>query len=174
MACCSVQEATVVDIPSIVDYFHTCPEEQLVKMGIDKSKLLPDFKEVLSDQLELPSELKQLYCLVWVIDGEIIGHSNINKIVYGKEAYIHMHIWHPQHRRSGLAHQLVRQSMSVYFEKFHLLRLLCEPNARNEAPNRTLARAGFTKVDSYTCVPGWINFEQEVNLWQITREEAGV
>jgi hypothetical protein len=34
-----------------------------------------------------------------------------------------------------------------------------------------LAKVGFTFVKKYVTVPGIINFEQEVNRWQMSREQ---
>jgi hypothetical protein len=40
----------------------------------------------------------------------------------------------------------------------------------NPAPNRTLERVGFSFVRQYIGVPGSINFEQEVSLWEMSRD----
>jgi hypothetical protein len=40
----------------------------------------------------------------------------------------------------------------------------------NPAPNKTLEKIGFTFIKSHTCVPGYLNFEQEVNRWEMTHE----
>jgi [ribosomal protein S5]-alanine N-acetyltransferase len=48
-----------------------------------------------------------------------------------------------------------------------LRRILCEPYAENPGPNRLLAKLGFRLVKRYRTVPGVINFDQEVNLWQM-------
>jgi hypothetical protein len=45
--------------------------------------------------------------------------------------------------------------------------LYCEPYALNPAPNKTLEKLGFKFLKTYTTIPGWINFEQEVNLWEL-------
>lgn len=65
----------------------------------------------------------------------------------------------------------VKLTIPFYFNNFHLQTLYCEPYALNPAPNKTLPKAGFEFVKDYVCVPGWLNFEQMVNLWQMTREK---
>ena len=62
------------------------------------------------------------------------GHSSINKIVLGDEAFIHLHPWNSQLRRAGLGTEFVRRSASFYFERFNLQKLVREPWAENPAP----------------------------------------
>lgn len=52
-----------------------------------------------------------------------------------------------------------------------LKNIYCEPYAQNPAPNKTLAKAGFLFVKKYTTIPGYLNFEQEVNQWLMTQEK---
>ncbi|WP_262713659.1 hypothetical protein [Panacibacter ginsenosidivorans] len=33
-----------------------------------------------------------------------------------------------------------------------------------------MQKTGFEFLMQYRTVPGWLNFEQEVNLWRLTRE----
>ena len=44
------------------------------------------------------------------------------------------------------------------------------PYALNPAPNKTLGRAGFSFSRHYIGTPGSINFEQEVNVWEMSRD----
>jgi hypothetical protein len=63
----------------------------------------------------------------------VIGHSNVNKIKYGKEAYIHLHIWAPEHRKVGIGAEFLRKSANAFIRKFALKSLYCEPYAENPA-----------------------------------------
>jgi len=58
-----------------------------------------------------------------------------------------------------------------FFERLELWRIRCEPYAANPAPNKILAKTGFQFVKTWRTKPGWLNFEQEVNLWDLTREQ---
>lgn len=100
-----------------------------------------------------------------------IGHSNINKIVFAKEAYMHLHMWHSQTRQKGAGIKYLRLTVPYYFDTFKLQNLFCEPAASNTAPNKTLENLGFDFVKSYDTVPGWINSYQTVNRWVLTREK---
>ena len=167
-----VREAGIDDIPLIVGYFHNADAAFLEGMGVDPGKL-PDFdawRDLINEDMEKPPEDKSLFYLIWEIDSVPAGHSNINKIVHGREAYMHLHLWRPQARRSGNGQWLFKASISRYFEKFLLERLYCEPYALNPAPNRILEKAGFDLVTSYETIPGWINYHQPVNRWVLSKE----
>ncbi|MEM6632731.1 MAG: GNAT family protein [Bacteroidota bacterium] len=116
-------------------------------------------------------EEKAFYYVIWELDNESIGHSNINKIRYGKEASMHLHVWPQQSRKQGLGTQFVRMTLSHYFEQFQLMVLYCEPNALNEVPNKTLRKVGFECIEQREMVPGWINFYQPINRYRMTRAQ---
>jgi hypothetical protein len=54
---------------------------------------------MLTDQLKLPLNLRQSHCTIWQKDNQaIIGHCNVNKLVFGREAYMHLHLWRRERR----------------------------------------------------------------------------
>ena len=160
------------DISLISKYWLESSDEHLIGMGVDLDKLpsAKDFKKMLNQQLSLDDKNKQSYALIWEIDGNPVGHSNVNKIVYGKEAYMHLHLWNQMHRKSGLGLELVKLSIRHFFDALKLKKIISEPYALNKAPNKTLKRAGFKLEKNYKTIPGSINFEQEVSRWVLTRE----
>ena len=109
-----------------------------------------------------PFETGCNYSLVWQQNGRVVGFSSTDRIDFGNEAFMHLHVVEAGLRRSGLGTQFVRLSAKAYFETLELHRLFCEPNAFNVAPNRTLQRAGFrylfthesrTRAPSTFCSP---------------------
>lgn len=167
----SVREMQADDISLITDYWLESDPDFLVGMGADLSKM-PSRKELnrmLTNQLRMPLKLKMSYALIWLIDNKPSGHTNVNSIIFGKEAYMHLHIWHPDYRKKGIGTQLVTMSLPYYFENLKLQELFCEPYALNPAPNRTLAKVGFEFVREYVTIPGMINFEQPVKQWKMTK-----
>lgn len=168
----SVREIQPADIEPLVDYWLTATPEYLAGMGADITKLptRPEWQAMLSAQIEQPYEQKKSYCIIWLLDGAPVGHSNINKITFGELAYMHLHLWKSDGRRRGLGTEFVQRTLPFFFENFQLKQLFCEPYALNTAPNKTLEKLGFQFVESYTSIPGTINFEQLVNLWSLSRE----
>jgi RimJ/RimL family protein N-acetyltransferase len=168
----SVRELQAKDIPLIADYWLNSEPDFLVGMGVDLAKVpsREELSTMLTHQLSLPISERMSYALIWLENDTPVGHSNVNKIEFGESAYMHLHLWQPARRQKGAGTELVKQSLPYYFENLQLKTLYCEPYALNPAPNKTLAKTGFEFVKRHTTIPGTINFEQEVNRWQLTRE----
>lgn len=167
----SVREIQAPDIDLIAQYWLGADPAFLRSMGADKSKLpnMEQWQQMLGTQIAQSYPEKQSYCIIWELDGRAIGHCNINKIKFGQEAYLHLHLWHPAQRQEGLGSLLVKMSLPFFFKNMELQQLYSEPYALNPAPNKALEKLGFTFVKKMTTVPGSINFEQEVNLWAMSR-----
>ena len=163
----SVREFNIEDSDSIVDYFLQANESFLHQMGVDVSKLpgRSEWLKLLKDEYDLPFKERKFYYLTWLINDIPVGHSNINKIIFGEEAYMHLHMWHSEKRKKGMGHEFIKMSLPYYFDRFKLKRLYCEPNAFNTAPNKTLEKSGFQFIKQYDTTPGWINYYQTVNRW---------
>jgi len=156
----------------MIDYFLTADDAFLRGMGVDRS-LLPErygwLQQLLADHAK-PDEKKDRLYLAWICNAVQIGHVSVNKIIFGVEAYFHLHMWRADLRKAGFGIALCEQSIRFYFERLHLQRLWCEPYVNNPAPNRTVAKLGFVFVKRHRTVPGPINFEQEVNLYCLDRD----
>ena len=169
----SVREITKDDIEPLINYWTSADDAFLTGMGVDLNKM-PDkdaWQQILSEQLNQPYNEKKSYCIIWQVNEKAIGHSNVNKIIFGEEAYMHLHIWNEATRQKGNGLKLIHMTLPYFFENLELKKIYCEPYAHNPAPNKTLAKAGFLFVKKYTTTPGYLNFEQEVNQWLMTREK---
>ena len=163
-----VRELQVDDIERIVDYFLQSNTEFLKGMGADKSKL-PNKKEwidLLKVELEKPYSEKEFYYIIWLLDDQAIGHSNISKIQYGNSATMHLHLWNKDNRGKGLGVDFLRLTIPYYFKNIELQKIICEPLADNITPNRVLEKLGFNFIRTYETTPGWINFHQTVNRYE--------
>lgn len=169
----SVREIEENDISLIADYWLLSDDDFLVSMGVDLQKmpLRQDFENMLEKQINTPIKEKMAYALIWEVDDSPVGHSNVNNIVFGKEAVMHLHLWKQETRKKGIGTKLVKRSLPFYFNTLKLEKLICEPYALNPAPNRTLEKAGFEFIKKYVTIPGMLNFEQEVNRWEMSRTE---
>jgi RimJ/RimL family protein N-acetyltransferase len=169
----TVREIQESDVPSLIRYWMDADAAYLKGMGADINKLPTEeeWKAMLLKQVQTPLAKKQSYCIIWLVNDEPVGHSNVNKIIFGKEAYMHLHIWNEQGRRKGYGATFVRKTLPFFFTSLHLQTLYCEPYAINPAPNKTLEKLGFQLVKEYSTVPGTINFEQLVKQWVLTKKE---
>ncbi len=168
----SVREMKEGDVASVVDYFVNSDADYLRGMGADKNKLMgrEEWIRMLNRELVKPNHEKKFYYMIWEIDGEPSGHSNINEIEYGNIATMHLHLWQSRKRRNGIGLRFLAQTIPHYFDGFKLKKLICQPYTLNHAPNRIMRKIGFEFVREYETMPGWINFRQVVKRYEMTEE----
>ena len=166
----SVRELQQSDIGPLSDYWFKSDPSFLINMGVDLSKMpaREEWEQMLTEQISQAYKEKQSYCIIWLLNDKPVGHSNVNRIQFGEEAYMHLHIWKKDNRAKGLGLQFVKMTLPWFFEKIQLKKLCCEPYALNPAPNKTMEKLGFEFIKEYIIVPGWINFEQPVKHWELT------
>tara|TARA_B110000093_G_C12781413_1_gene330681 strand:+ start:81 stop:638 length:558 start_codon:yes stop_codon:yes gene_type:complete len=169
----TVREIQAKEIEKIVDYFVNADTEFLKGMGADKSKLpkKKEWIEKLESEFKKSYAEKEFYYIIWLFDNQAIGHSNINNIEFGKSATMHLHLWNNDKRKSGLGLDFLRLTIPYYFRNFGLEKLICEPSSENIAPNKVLKNLGFELVRTYDTTPGWINFHQTVNRYELKKEQ---
>ena len=169
----NVRLLTKDDIPFIVEYWNTRTDENLLLMGVQPEIARSiDFGKLISEQFELPNHEKKVFFVIWEVNGKPIGHSNASHIEFGSNCHMHLHIWQPDTRQRGMGTELVKRSLPIYFKELQLERIFCTPHAINPAPNKTLRRVGFDLIqENHVCVPGFLNFEQPVNRYEMTLEK---
>ena len=129
----SVREVQQSDIDLIVNYWLSADDAFLTGMGVDLTKI-PSREEMvtlLSAQLNQSYKEKKSYCIIWLIDGKPAGHSNVNKIQFGEEACMHLHLWKADVRQKGMGATFVKMALPYFFQK--------------PAPEKTLLRALCSK-----------------------------
>jgi RimJ/RimL family protein N-acetyltransferase len=169
----SVREIQESDIPLISSYWLNASSDYLRGMGADPEKIpsKEQWQAMLQTQISQPYQEKQSYCLIWLANEEPVGHSNINKIIMGQEAAMHLHLWQGQHRQKGMGAALVKLGLPYFFNNYRLQLLYSEPYTLNIAPNKTLEKAGFVFEKEYETSPGSLNPVQQVKRWVFTREK---
>jgi [ribosomal protein S5]-alanine N-acetyltransferase len=165
----STREIQESDIPLIIHYWLSATDDYLLGMGALREKMpaRDEWEKMFHEQVATPYPDKKAYCIIWLINDEPVGHSNVNKIVFGEEAYMHLHMWQDVRRKTGYGAELVKLTVPWFFKNLQLKNLYCEPYALNPAPNKTLPKAGFRFVKNHITTPGYLNFEQPVNLWEM-------
>ncbi|WP_459210887.1 GNAT family N-acetyltransferase [Aquimarina rhabdastrellae] len=166
------REMCLNEIELMVDYFLNAEAAFLEKMGVDRAKLPEREQWIKKLQLDIvkPFNERAFFYVVWLMDNEPIGHSNINNIVFGSSATMHLHVWKNEKRKSGLGLHFLQKTIPLYFKYFDLKELICEPRAANIAPNKTLLKLGFEFLKTYETTPGWINFHQTVSRYRLLKE----
>ena len=167
-----VREMKLEETEIIVNYFRQSTAEHLELLGVDPTRL-PDpvrWREFCAHEYSQPIEQRKTLLVLWKLDGAAAGFSTADKIIYGQEAYMHLHMINPEQRKAGIGTACVKETAKIYFSSLKLQRLFCEPNAFNIAPNRTLQNAGFKYLKSHNTVPSPINYHQAVTRWVLEKE----
>jgi len=151
----NVRTMTLPETGLIIEYFHTAAPEHLETMGVDPTRLpaREAWRERFADDFARPIEQRQAFQTIWLEDERAIGFSTTDKIVFGEQANMHLHMIDAHRRNNGAGAPCVQQSVNIYFEAMRLKRLFCEPNAFNIAPNRTLQKAGFKYLKTPAQLP---------------------
>ena len=159
------------EIDLIIDYFLGATPEFYERLGVDPTRLpsRESWRERYEREYEKPYTDRETLLVIWREDGEAVGFSTCDRIVYGDQARMHLHSPESERRRSGIGTEGVSGAADIYFDRLELKRLVSEPNAFNVAPNRTLQAAGFKYVKTHMTVPGRLNFHQAVNRWELER-----
>lgn len=170
----AIREMTVDEVDLVIDYFHGSTPEHLEQMGVDPTRL-PTRQAWRERYVGEHSKLipdRSTLLVIWELDGIAVGFSTSDKIVYGEQAHMHLHVVDPHRRGAGIGTECVRETVKFYFQILKLERLFCEPNAYNMAPNRTLQSVGFRYVKSYNTVPGLLNYHQAVTRWVFEKSQG--
>jgi RimJ/RimL family protein N-acetyltransferase len=169
----SVRELEKNDVAYLVDYWTKSESSFMESMGVDLKKLPTgdQLSTMLFNQLDKPVHERMSYCIIWLLDGQPVGHCNTNPTLFGEEAAMHLHLWYNRDRKSGLGSEFLKKTLPYFFENLKLKRLYSEPYALNEAPNKTLAKTGFELIKEYVTTPGFLNFEQPVKRWELTADK---
>ncbi len=169
----SVREMSLSEAAIRIDYFLGASDDYLLALGVDRDALPSrvDWLAFYEKDYRRPIRERINYSLIWELEDGIVGFSTTDRIDFGNEAFMHLHIIEPSLRRRGLGVEFVRRSVRHYFEVLELQLLYCEPNALNVAPNRTLQSAGFRYLFSHETQPSPINYPQVTTRWVIKRSE---
>lgn len=169
----SVREMLLEEVGIRISYFHGSSDEYLRILGVERFQLPApdDWLRFYEEDYQRPIRERASYSLVWELEGKAVGFSTTDRIDFGNEAFMHLHVVEPTLRNRGLGTMFVSRSVRRYFEVLELQRLYCEPNALNVAPNRTLQRVGFRYLFSHESRPSPINFQQITTRWVIERDE---
>ena len=167
----TVREMRGSEVGLIIEYFFQSTPEYLEILGVDPSRLpAPEsWRERFRLDWAQPIEQRTRIAVIWLSDDRPVGFSTADKIAYGEQAHMHLHVTDPGRRNQGYGVECVRRSVGIYFDRLQLKRLVCEPNAFNVAPNRTLQKAGFKYLKTHMTVPGPLNYHQAVTRWVIER-----
>lgn len=115
----SVRDMTLADVGIRIEYFHGASDGHLRTLGVDRS-LLPDrqaWRAFYEEDHARPLHQRANFSLVWELDGQPVGFSSTDRIIFGQEAFMHLHIVDASLRQGGFGVEYVKMSTRVYFKK---------------------------------------------------------
>ncbi|TYP96042.1 RimJ/RimL family protein N-acetyltransferase [Tenacibaculum adriaticum] len=169
-----VRHSKPEDFILISNYFTKKPNDYWLNMGVDPTKLPNEefWLNKLNEEYIKPLQEKNLFYLIWEINGEAVGHSNVNNIVFGEEAEMHLHIWNSENTKKGVGMNLLKLTIPMYFKVLKIEKLFCQPYAYNPAPNKVIPRLGFDFVKKHKPIPvGWIHLDDDMNRYVLSKEK---
>jgi len=87
-----VRPMGVEDLDVRIRYFQDATDEHLQLIGVDRSKLLAlgEWRRSFEEDLARPVAARTDHGLIWEADGEPVGFSTADRIVFGDQAYMHL------------------------------------------------------------------------------------
>jgi RimJ/RimL family protein N-acetyltransferase len=170
----SVRRLQKEDIPYIVNYWLSCSDDQLEKMGADKARL-PDaaqFQLDLQNICNTPDEQAKNFYLIWLVKDLPIGFSSLKNISHGENGEMHLHIWNENFHGKGYGAHLFCLSVLDFYDRFRLEIIKCEPRASNPLPNRMLQKIGFPLIKSFVGASSELSLACELNQYSLPRSIA--
>lgn len=89
------------------------------------------------------------FCLVGDVAGKPSGNVMINELVPEEEALVHVHIWDPTLRRTGIASELASDVFTYFFNAFNLKRLILQVPTENAPVIRLLESLGLKSEGTF-------------------------
>jgi ribosomal protein S18 acetylase RimI-like enzyme len=110
-----IREMTLDEVDLVIDYFHGSTREHLEALGVDPTRLptRQDWRALYVAEYGKPVQERSTLLVIWELDGVAVGFSSADKIVYGVQADMHLHIMDPQRRRSGIGSACVRETVEL-------------------------------------------------------------
>lgn len=169
MVTLSIRSLQEEDIPNIVDYWFKNTDEDLVRMGVAKTKLISEieFTQSLETVFHTPLEKARSHYMIWLIDDKPVGYNALKDIVRNEIAHMHLHMWNADYRRKGYGAKLFCMAAVEFYRMFHLKMILCEPRSSNPMPNKMLTKIGFKKWKTYMSTSSELSETCEVNSYII-------
>jgi RimJ/RimL family protein N-acetyltransferase len=170
----SVRPLTAEDFDGFINYWLGLSEAEIERLGVAIDRL-PSAAQMRSDleaMVAAPDNRVRSFVLAWCINGEAIGHSSLKDIVPGDSGSIHLHMWRAGLRGKGHGPHLFCLAVIDLYERFKLKRIICEPKAYNQPPNRLLQRIGFPLILTRVGRSSELSSICKLNRYDIMREIA--
>jgi len=93
----NVRPMQLEEVSVVIDYFHRASAEHLETLGVDPTRL-PDpskWRQLYEHEYSQPLERRGSFMVLWELEGRPMGFSTVDRLKYGEEAYMHLHVIDP-------------------------------------------------------------------------------
>jgi RimJ/RimL family protein N-acetyltransferase len=167
-----LRDLTAADIPPIVDYWLSMPEEPLAFMGVDRQRLgsHDEIQRRFSSAIRTGDASQPNIALAITLDDRLVGYTLLNR--YSAEVnYSHWHIIVPALRAKGLSTALYPHRIQAYFEIAPIAQLIHQTRTRNVAVNRMLDKFIPVAETKHIEKPDGVASPGEFHLRYVRRED---
>ncbi len=114
----TVRPMTLQETAHIIAYFHAATPEHLEILGVDPSRLPPasQWQRLYDLMFDQPVEQRSSFLVSWLSGDDFFGFSTADKIRFGQQANMHLHITNPSLRSQGIGVECVKQTIELYFQ----------------------------------------------------------
>jgi RimJ/RimL family protein N-acetyltransferase len=167
-----LRDLTTADIPAIVDYWLSMPEESLAFMGVDRQRLgsHDEIHRRFSNAIRSGDANQPNIALAITLDDRLVGYTLLNR--YSAEVnYSHWHIIVPTLRAKGLSTALYPLRIQAYFEMAPIAQLIHQTRTRNVAVNRMLDKFVPVAETKHIEKPDGVASPGEFHIRYVRRED---
>lgn len=134
-----LRDLTPADLPAIVDYWLSSPDEYFAFLGVDRKRLGSN-KEIYTrflNAIRTGDPSQPTISLGITLNEQLVGYTLLNR--YSEDMnYSHWHIIDPKLRARGLSTSLYPYRIKAYFDLAPISRLIHQTRTRNLGVNRML------------------------------------
>ena len=166
----TVREMMDTEVDLIIDYFYNATPEYLETLGVDPTRLPPAqaWRDRLCREGELAFDQRSVVPVIWLSDDRPVGFSTADKIRYGEQANMHLHVSGPgagSRRRCRMRAAYRRLLFRAFETEAAVLR--AERLQRGAEPHPAKGRFQISQDPHDRASP--VNFHQAVTRWVIER-----
>lgn len=168
----SLRDIETSDVPAIVDYWLSMPQDSLAFMGIDRQRLGPhdEIHRRFSNAIRTGDANQPNITLGIALDDRLVGYTLLNR--YSAEVnYSHWHIIVPALRAKGLSTALYPHRIKAYFELAPIAQLIHQTRTRNLGVNRMLDKFVPVSETKFIEKPDGVASPGEFHLRYVRRED---
>ena len=116
----TVREMMATEVDLIINYFLNATPEYLETLGVDPTRFPPTqaWRDRFHREGQLPFNQRSVVPVIWLSDDRPVGFSTSDKILYGEQANMHLHVTEPGRRHQGVGVECVRRTRRLLFRAF--------------------------------------------------------